>query len=369
VLGDPERVEGAVEVLRASVRPVIMAGSALWWDDSGPMAEKLAEKLQAPIYANGMARGCMRATNPLHLSHSRGRALQEADAIVVVGAEFDFRLSYGESAAIGPSAKIIQIHIDPVEIGHNRAVDFGIVGHTQAVLEQLCEALGSPAAPPGRKAWLDELLTSERAAAESIEQYATSDQVPIHPARLCREIDDFLDDDAIIIGDGGDIVSTGARMLRPRAPGHWLDPGPFGCLGVGVPFALAAKFARPGTQVLVLYGDGSFGFNGMEMDTAVRFNLPIVTVIGNDGGWGQMRFDGEALGLDADSVIGVDLGFTHYEKMVEGLGGFGAYVEEPSAIREALDAAFGSGRPACVNVKIDPSGSRQLLHPARGMVP
>jgi acetolactate synthase-1/2/3 large subunit len=212
-----------------------------------------------------------------------------------------------------------------------------------------------------------ELRADEDGELERMEAYLKSDEVPIHPARLCHEVNELLDKEAIIIGDGGDIVSLGARIIRPRAPGHWLDPGPFGCLGMGLPFGLAAKLAKPDKQLLLLYGDGSFGFNGMEIDTAVRFKLPMVVVIGNDGGWGQMRFGVEAMGLGEQGSVATELGFTHYEKMVEALGGFGAYVEKPSEIRPALERAFESGLPACVNVKIDPHGMRQMLSANRGM--
>lgn len=287
--------------------------------------------------------------------------------ILVVGAEFDFRLAYGQSGLINPSAKLIQVNIEPTEIGHNRSVDVGIVGDTRAVLDQLCDALGRPRTSSQREAWVRELRADEDGELERMEAYLKSDEVPIHPARLCHEVDELLDKEAIIIGDGGDIVSLGARIIRPRAPGQWLDPGPFGCLGMGLPFGLAAKLAKPDKQLLLLYGDGSFGFNGMEIDTAVRFKLPMVVVIGNDGGWGQMRFGVEAMGLGEQGSVATELGFTHYEKMVEALGGFGAYVEKPSEIRPALERAFESGLPACVNVKIDPQGMRQMLSASRGM--
>ena len=367
--GDPACVKQAAELLRSAARPVIMAGSAIWWDDAGSTVEKLAEKLLAPIYVNGMARGCINPKNRLHLSTTRGKALGEADVVLVVGAEFDFRLKYGDSVLVHGNAKIIHINIDASEIGHNREVDVGIVGDTQAIAGQLCDDLGSPPPSSDREQWVEGLVKAEDEEQERIGPYLESDSVPIHPARLCREIDDFLDEDAIVVGDGGDIVSMGARLIRPRAPGHWLDPGPLGCLGMGAPFGLAAAVAKPDKQLLLLYGDGSFGFNGMEMDTAVRFGLPMVAVIGNDGGWGQMRMDARAMGAGEKDGVATELGFTRYEKMVEALGGYGDYVEKPSEIRPALERAFDAGKPACINVKIDPEGTRQVLKPARGMAP
>lgn len=367
--GDPAHIKRAAEILRASARPAIMAGSPIWWDDAGEALEELAGKLGAPIYVNGMARGCVGSKNRLHLSYSRSEALGNADAILLVGAEFDFRLNYGDPTHMHGNARIVQINIEAGEIGRNRSVDVGIVGDTRAVVEQICEELGSLPYSSEREQWIEELIKADGEELARIEPYMKSDAVPIHPARLCKEIDDFLDDNAIVIGDGGDIVSMGARIIRPRGPGRWLDPGPLGCLGMGVPFGLAAAVARPDNQLLLLYGDGSFGFNGMEMDTAVRFDLPMVAVIGNDGGWGQMRFDAEAMGLTRETVVATELGFTRYERMVEAFGGHGEYVEDPAAIRPALERAFSSGRPACVNVKIDPDGTRQVLRPARGMAP
>jgi len=366
--GDPTYIERAAELLSASKRPAVMAGSQIWWDDSGSIIEELSKALTAPIYVNGMARGCINARNPLHLSRTRGKAMGDADVVLVVGAEFDFRLAFGDSTYINSSAKIIQIHVESSEIGRNRPVDTGIIGDTQAVLRQICEAMGKVKFSPERETWFKELRGEEDEKLEQMERFMKSDKVPIHPARLCREVDEFLDEDAIIIGDGGDIVSIGARILRARAPGQWLDPGPFGCLGMGVPFGLAARLAKPDKQLLLLYGDGSFGLNGMEMDTAVRFDLPMVVVIGNDGGWGQMRVDAQAMGLSSKEVAGTELGFTRYDKMVEAFGGLGIYVEEPSEIRPALERAFESNRPACVNVKIDPDGARQMLRSTRGMV-
>ncbi|MBI4831108.1 MAG: hypothetical protein HY801_06050 [Candidatus Lindowbacteria bacterium] len=367
--GDDVLVAHAVEMLKASQRPVIMAGSGIWWDDAGAVIAKLSRMLQAPVYVNGMARGCISAKHPLSFSQTRGKALSEADTIVLAGAELDFRLAYGSSSLFNPSAKIIQINIEPTEIGRNRPVDIGIIGNTRAVFEEICYSVGRPTLGPERETWLSELRKAEEIEQGSIRAFLESDAVPIHPARLCHEIDKFLNDEAIVIGDGGDIVSLGARIIRPRGPGQWLDPGPFGCLGMGAPFGLAARLAKPDKQLLLLYGDGSFGFNGMEMDTAVRCNLPMVVVIGNDGGWGQMRSGTESMGLSEQAAsVAVDLGFTHYEKMVEAFGGIGFYVEEPSEIRPALERAFENGRPACINVKIDPHATRDLLASSRGMV-
>ena len=331
--------------------------------------EELAEKLTCPIYVNGMARGCINSRNRFHLSHTRGKALGEADVILVVGAEFDFRLGYGDAVHINGNAKLIQINIDAGRIGQNRSVDVGIAADTRAAVSALCDELAAVAPSSNRERWIVELQAAENKEHERMEQFVRSEAIPVHPARLCHEINEFLDEQAILIGDGGDIVSMGAHIIRPRAPGHWLDPGPLGCLGMGLPFGLAAGLAKPDRQLLILYGDGSFGFNGMEIDTAVRFDIPLVVVIGYDGGWGQMRLDAKAMGMSEQNVAATELGFTHYEKMAEAFGAHGEYVEKPNEIRPALERAFSSGRAACVNVKIDPLGTSQVLRPARGMAP
>jgi acetolactate synthase-1/2/3 large subunit len=367
ILGEPALIEKAAEVLLAATKPVIFGGSAVWWDSAGRALEELSEKIQSPIFVNGMGRGCIRFENPLLFSQSREKALNETDVLLLVGAEMDFRLGYGDPTVINPGAKIIQINIDPTEIGRNRGVEVGIVGNTRSVLKQIIDAVNHVKVHSARHHWVRELKAEEERDLEIIKEFQKSDQVPIHPVRLCHEIDEFLGRNAIVIGDGGDIVSLGARIIRARAPGHWLDPGPFGCLGVGMPFGLAARLAKPDEQVLLLSGDGSFGFNAMEIDTAVRFRLPMVVVIGNDGGWGQMRSGVEAMKVETTGSGATELGFTRYDNLVESLGGVGFNVERPEEIRPALERAFESRLPACINVKLDPYGSRQILSASRGM--
>jgi acetolactate synthase-1/2/3 large subunit len=358
-------IEQAVQILLAAERPVIFGGSAIWWDDAGAALEALSRSIGAPIFVNGMARGCVSSENPLFFSQSREKALSEVDVFLLVGGEFDFRLGFGDITTINPRARIIHINGDPAELGHNRDIEIGIVGDARSVLQQLKEAVGNNNVSEQRKSWAHELRVEEQRQLKTLDPFRLSDQIPIHPARLCHEIDQFLDREAIIIGDGGDIVSLGARIIRPRAPGHWHDPGPFGCLGMGLPFGLAARLARPKNQILLLYGDGSFGFNAMELDTAVRWRLPMVIVIGNDGGWGQMRSGVDAMASKDSSAT--ELGFTRYDRLAESLGARGIYVERPSEIRPALERAFENGAPVCINVKIDPQGARQVISASRGM--
>ncbi|MHC4225757.1 MAG: thiamine pyrophosphate-dependent enzyme [Planctomycetota bacterium] len=200
-------------------------------------------------------------------------------------------------------------------------------------------------------AWRDELREKETEIEASLQSQLESDEVPIDPQRMCREIRDFVDENTILIGDGGDIVAQASKVIPVRGEGAWMDPGPLGTLGVGMPFALATQIARPDKRVLIIYGDGSFGLNGFEFDTAVRFGLPIVGIVGNDAAWGQMlRPQAQAYGQDR--LVATELNYTRYDKVVEALGGHGEYVEEPDQIRPALERAFASGKPALVNVKI-----------------
>ena len=202
-------------------------------------------------------------------------------------------------------------------------------------------------------AWLATVREAEEAAREKENALMASDATPIHPMRLCRELRDALDKDAYVIGDGGDIVSYGARVINAWEPGHWLDAGPMGTLGAGTGFAIATKLARPDKQVAVLFGDGAFGLNGMDMETMVRHNLPVVAVIGNDGQWAQIKHPQKAIlghATAADLAPGI-----RYDKVVEALGGYGELVERPEDIRPAIERAFASGKPACVNVLTDPN--------------
>ncbi len=349
--GDPRLVEEAAGLLARAERPAVLAGSQVWHCRGSAQLQTFAEKAQMPVYLNGSARGSLPPGHPLLFVRSRREALAQADVILVVGTPFDFRLGYGKRLASG--AKIIQVDLDSGEIGLNRGVDVGIAGDAAAVLGQLTDAL--PARAEGRCTWLAQLRTAEQKAMEKDMPFLNSDAVPIHPLRLSREINDFLTEESIFIGDGGDVVTFSASAIQTRGPGQWLDPGPLGTLGVGMPFAVAAKVAFPQKEAFILFGDGAFGFNGFEYDTAVRFKLPIVGVVGNNAAWNQIRYGqisryGTARGDTANLLAP-----TRYDRVVEALGGYGEHVERPQDIRPALERARASGRPACVNVMIDPA--------------
>ncbi|HEV2235641.1 MAG TPA: acetolactate synthase [Ktedonobacterales bacterium] len=347
--GDPALVERAARLLAGARRPVIMAGSAVWWCDAAASLRALAEHLQAPVLLNGAGRGSLPPDHPLFFSMARKVALGAADLIVLVGTPLDFRLNYGQPPLIPADTRLIWLDTVPEQIGLNRVPDVGIAGDVGAVMAQITAA--APRAT-GRKAWLATVRAAETKARAAEEPQMASDRCPIHPLRLCRDLRDALDRDAYVIGDGGDIVSFGARVLEAWEPGHWLDAGPMGTLGAGTGYAIAAKLLHPDKQVALLYGDGAFGLNGMEFETMVRHKLPIVAVIGNDGQWAQIKHPQKAL-LGHSTAANLAPGI-RYDRMVQALGGYGELVERPEDIRPAIARAFASGLPACVNVLTDP---------------
>jgi acetolactate synthase-1/2/3 large subunit len=260
----------------------------------------------------------------------------------------DFRLNHGQPPLIPAQANVIWFDLAGEDVGVNRGAAVGLVGDVGVSMHELAEATKQH----DESDWLEYIRTEERRALGRDGALMSSDAVPIHPMRFCREIRDFIDEDTTVVGDGGDIVSYGGRVINVYKPGYWLDPGPMGCLGTGTGFAMAAQIARPGKKVLILHGDGAFGLNGMEFESMVRQNLPVVSVIGNDGAWGQIKHPQKAMlghATAAELTPGI-----RYDKMVEALGGYGELVERPEDIRPALERAFASGLPACVNVLIDP---------------
>lgn len=348
--GDPQLVQAAADALTHAERPVVLAGSQVWQSRGHDALAQFGKATRAPIYLNGAARGCLPPGYELAFNRSRRTALAGADVVLVIGTPFDFRLGYGRR--IAPDTTVIQVDIDYGTLGQNRDIEIGIHGDARAVIEALTAAIDHDA---DSEAWLEHLRTVERERYEADAPFLFSDATPIHPLRLAREIDDFLLDDSIFIGDGGDIVTISAGAITPKAPGHWLDPGPLGTLGVGPPFAVAAKTVMPDTDVVCLFGDGAFGFNGFEYDTLIRFGMPVVGVVGNNAAWNQIRFGqidkyGEGVRGDVANLLEP----TRYDRIVEAMGGHGEHVTDPTEIRPALDRARASGLPALVNVMIDP---------------
>lgn len=346
---DPQSIAKAAEALRKAERPLIMAGSAIYWSDASRELQQLAELTQSPVYLNAMGRGSMPQDHPHFYSRTRRNALGEADAILVIGTPMDFRLSYGKR--FNPEATTIQIDNDPEELGRNRDIDIPIESDAKAAITSLLGALEGMKADHAE--WLGKLREGEDKNRAQMEEWMTSDREPIHPFRLCAEIANFVDENTIVVGDGGDIVSHASKILPVNQPGQWYDPGPFGTLGVGTGFCMAIHSVYPQKRILMVNGDGAFGLNGFDFDTFVRFNIPVVSVVGNDRQWGQITVGQRAM-YGKDRVVASMLGDDcRYDKIVEGMGGHGEYVTKPDEIRPAIERAFASGKPACVNVIMD----------------
>ncbi len=349
--GDPVEIREAARALGAAKRPVVMGGSPLWWAGAAPLLKKFAETTRFPVFLNGMGRGALPPDHPYYFSYARRHALTEADVVLTLGVSLDFRMRFGKS--INAGATWIQAENDADLIGHNRNPQIGIIGDMGAILEQLLDELGSPRE---ELPWITELNGVEKERSDPVREKCGRDGVPINHYRLIKEFNEVLDKDTIVIGDGGDIIVLAGRIIRVHEHGNWMDPGPMGVLGVGLPFALAAKAARPDKKVLVLNGDGAFGITAMDFDTLVRFNLPVVLVIGNDAGWGQMRTPQRVL-FGEDKSVGTDLSpTTRYDKLAESMGGYGERVTEPDQIQPAIRRALDSGKPAVVDVVLDPRG-------------
>ena len=346
---DPADLQATLDVLATAERPVLLGGTGVKWSRGGAALARFAEATRIPVYLNGMGRGMLRADHPQFFNRTRRQAMKECDVFVLVGSPLDFRLRFG--AAVPAGARIIQFDMDATLIGQNRSADVGVVGNIGAALEQLTDLLEASGLSLDFGEWSDGLRADEDAAAAALESQLTSDESPVDPLRFAAEIRDFIDEDTILIGDGGDIVAQASKVVPVLRENCWMDPGPLGTLGVGMPGALAAQHSVPDRRVLIIYGDGAFGLNGFEYDTAVRFGLPIVGIVGNDAAWGQMLRPQVGI-YGADRKVAVDLAPTRYDLVVEALGGHGEYCERPDEIRPALERAFASGKPALVNVMI-----------------
>ena len=346
---DPADLHDALDVLAAAERPVLLGGTGVKWSRGGAALARFAEATRIPVYLNGMGRGMLRADHPQFFNRTRRQAMKECDVFLLVGSPLDFRLRFG--ASVPADARIVQLDMDATLIGQNRSADVGVVGNIGVALEQLTDLLETSGPSLDFGAWSDRLRADEDAAAADLESQLTSDESPVDPLRFAAEIRDFIDEDTILIGDGGDIVAQSSKVIPVLRENCWMDPGPLGTLGVGMPFALAAQHSFPDRRVLIIYGDGAFGLNGFEYDTAVRFGLPIVGIVGNDAAWGQMLRPQVGI-YGADRKVAVDLAPTRYDLVVEALGGHGEYCERPDEIRPALERAFASGKPALVNVMI-----------------
>ena len=344
VPGDPGLVQEAMRLLANAERPVILSGTGVIWSQAAAELEQFVNETGIPFYTTPQGRGVVPEDHPRCFLSARSMAFREPDVILFLATRFNYVISHGQAPRFNSDAKVIQVNIDPTEIGHNRPVDVGIVGDCKTVLQQMLELVPGKFEPQKETPWISALREQNMKGQARLDPFLNSDEEPIHPLRLCKEVKDFLDRDAILVVDGQEILNYGRQSIPTFKPGHRLNSGSFGTMGVGVPFGVGAKVGAPDKQVLVLHGDGSFGMNAMEMDTAVRHNIPIVTVISLNGGWTADPEGGK---------VGRALGYQRYEKMMDAFGGHGEYVEKPAEIRPALERAFASGKPAIVNVKTD----------------
>jgi acetolactate synthase-1/2/3 large subunit len=350
-------VERAAALLSAAERPVVMAGTGLYWGHGEEALLALVEELRIPVFVNGLGRGCVPADHELYFSRSRGAALSGADVALVIGTPLDFRLGFG--AVFAPDAEVVMVDVAEPERPLQREVAVGLYGALPATLQGLREAAVEGSA---RDTWLAQLrsIEDERRAGEADE--LADGRAPLHAMRIYGELASLLDRDAVIVGDGGDFVSYAGRVVDSYEPGCWVDPGPYGCLGSGPGYALAAKLAHPERQVVLLAGDGALGFAGMDLDTLARHSVPVVVVIGNNGIWGLEKHPMEALyGYSVAAELRPE---TRYDVMAEALGCHGELVATPDELRPALERAFSSGRPAVVNVLTDPA----IAYPRRSNI-
>jgi acetolactate synthase-1/2/3 large subunit len=341
-------VEEAAKLLGQAERPAIMAGTGLYWAHGEASLKALAEALGAPVFLNGMGRGCLPADHELSFSRARGTALKGADVALVIGVPMDFRLGFGGS--FGEDTKIVSLDVAATRLTAGRKADLELIGDIPASLRALEEAGSGD--PVRTRVWIDELRSTEQEKRDAEQAELNDDRSPLHPMRVYKELAGVLDRNAIVIGDGGDFVSYAGRVIETYEPGCWMDPGPYGCLGAGPGQAIGAKTAFPDRQVCMLLGDGAFGFSGLEFDTMARHGLPVVGVMGNNGIWAlehhPMKF------LYGYSVAAELRPETRYDQIVEALGCHAELVREPGELRPALERAFESGKPALVNVLTDP---------------
>ena len=351
--GDPSLIEEAAALLRGARRPVIIAGNPARYSVAPEQLERLAETTGIPVFTVEQARGLLDDEHPLCFGYADGalnptaRRFREADVALLLGKRLDHRYRYG--GVFSADAKLIQVDPSPAEIGRNRGVAVGIQGDLGAVVEQLTTALSSAAASgESKSAWVEQLRQDRKAWDEELRGKATG-EAPMHPLDVYTGLEQHLDDDTVVIFDGGDYVQWGRAYIKARKPGHFMRLGPLSHLGAGIPYGMAAKLANPDAKVLVFIGDGAFGFYSMEYDTCIRHNLNITTVLGNDATWGidktfQVAYYGRA--------VGTDLRHIRYDKVVEAIGGYTEHVEEPGEVGAAVGRALASGRPSLVDVSV-----------------
>jgi acetolactate synthase-1/2/3 large subunit len=342
---DPDDIARAAALLAQAERPALVAGGDVYWDGAWDGLRAAVEGLRIPTFVNGLGRGCLPADHELAFARTRS-FLKQADVVAVVGTPLDFRLSFGNFG----DAQVVHIVDSPDSRAGHVTAAVSPAGDITTILESLAAYTGSRA---DHEPWIARLRDEENAKREGERAELEADTDPIHPARIYGELRRCLDRDAVVIGDGGDFVSYAGKLVDSYEPGHWLDPGPYGCLGTGMGYAMAARVAHPDKQVVLLSGDGAIGFNGMDVDSLVRHNLPVVIVVGNNGIWGLEKHPMKAIyGYDVAADLQPEC---RYDDVVRALGGGGETVRKASDLGPALARGFASGVPYLVNVLTDPA--------------
>ena len=357
-IGDPADIEKLADLLVRAKKLAILLGSQVWMARGHEAAIELGRTLNVPLYMNGAARGILPPGDPHYFNRTRRHAFNNADLIVIVGTPFDFRMGYGKRIQ---AEALVQIDMDYRTVGKNRDITLGLVGDPGAVLAAVGQTASGRAdnGAAGRAGWLDELRAAETVATEKLMPLFLADTSPIHPYRVAWEINEFLTEDTIYIGDGGDVVTISAQAVQPRTPGHWMDPGALGGLGVGTGFAMAARLAHPGKEVLCYYGDGSFGMTAFDMETANRFGAPYIAVIGNNAAMNQIRYGQMAKYGEQRGNVANKLGEIPFSNFAEMLGGYGEEVRDTAEIAPALqrarEAVSRGNKSAVINIWVDPN--------------
>jgi thiamine pyrophosphate-dependent acetolactate synthase large subunit-like protein len=355
-LGDTGAIKEAIALLAKAQRPIIVAGSGVWWSDGGTALRAFVEATGIPFWTKPISRGLIPEDHALSFLNARSKAFTETDCVLAVGTRFDWMIQFGRPPRFAADMKVIHVDVNPAELGHNREVDVPIAGDARAVLEQLTAEATGQIRPNMYASWTGKLRTLDAEKGADQDKAMSSDELPMHPLRLCKEVRDFIRRDAILVVDGQEILNFGRQAIPTYTAGHRLNSGAFGTMGVGLPYGVGAKVAKPEAQVLVLHGDGSFGINVMDIDTAVRHTIPVVCVISNNGGW-----TADAPWTRPLPKPGRNLGYTRYDRLAIDLGAHGEHVEKPHDVRPALERAFASGKPAVVNVITDHKARAQTV--------
>lgn len=351
---DPASVAHAARLLDASERPCFIVGSQLRWSARRTILDRAARRFSVPFFLNGMARGALGPTHPALFSHSRKHALSRSDLVVVLGTPLDFRVGYGRAPTWNADARVIQVDLDAAQLGHNRTLDIGVQSDVGYFLEALCEQASAKTAP----LWMKELEEIEQQKRAGFRKEIEAHRNPPNPFRVGHELYKRLGKSDIVIGDGGDFVANAANVLPLEWPQLWMDPGPLGTLGIGPGYALAASLARPEARTVILFGDGAFGLSAMEFEALVRHKRPVVAIIGNDAAWSQIR-RGQVQIYGEERAVATRLEYTRYDQVVQALGGKGYWVERIEELGPALDGAFATDLPSCVNVRISGGNLRK----------